>query len=312
MYATVRANATIDVRHADGSQATQVAPGSYTIQVTDESASHNFHLTGPGMDRSTQVSWSGTVTWSVTLSAGTYTFVCDPHNEFMRGSFTVSTGLAPPPPPAPTSATASAARHARSTDRHRPVELHDRSQDAGRAEGRRRQARAVHDRGPRPVERAQFPLPGVGREQDDHGRLRGDAEVVGHPRSGHVPLPVRSACDDDERSPHGHRGQEDEGQRIPGSTVRPAGNRQRQGRSVRQGAHPAAAPIESRVGLLRQAPSGSERKAPARTQGGSLPRATGRDRERLAAHVQSPCAALAGVNAAWSPPLPGRPRSPLA
>ena len=53
------------------------------------------------MDRSTQVSWSGTVTWSVTLSAGTYTFVCDPHNEFMRGSFTVSTGPAPPPPPQP-------------------------------------------------------------------------------------------------------------------------------------------------------------------------------------------------------------------
>ena len=78
---------------------TQVAPGSYTIQVTDETASHNFHLSGPGVDRSTEVSWSGAVSWAVTLAPGTYTFQCDPHNDFMRGSFAVSTG--PPPPPLP-------------------------------------------------------------------------------------------------------------------------------------------------------------------------------------------------------------------
>jgi plastocyanin len=101
LYGTVRANATIDLRHADGSQVTQVSPGTWTIQVTDETGSHNFHLNGPGVDNATQVSWSGTVTWNVTLSAGTYTFQCDPHNEFMRGSFTVANGPAPPPPPQP-------------------------------------------------------------------------------------------------------------------------------------------------------------------------------------------------------------------
>ena len=101
LVATVRANATIDLRHTDGSPVTQVAPGSYTIQVTDETASHNFHLTGPGVDRSTAVSWSGMVTWTVTLSAGTYGFQCDPHSDFMRGSFTVASGPAPPPPPQP-------------------------------------------------------------------------------------------------------------------------------------------------------------------------------------------------------------------
>jgi plastocyanin len=101
LYATVRANATIDLRHADGSQVTQVAPGAYTIQVADETASHNFHLSGPGVDRSTDVSWSGAVSWAVTLSAGTYTFQCDPHNDFMRGSFTVASGPAPPPAPPP-------------------------------------------------------------------------------------------------------------------------------------------------------------------------------------------------------------------
>ena len=36
-----RANATIDLRHADGSQVTQVSPGTWTIQVTDETGSHN-------------------------------------------------------------------------------------------------------------------------------------------------------------------------------------------------------------------------------------------------------------------------------
>ena len=67
----------------------------------DESASHNFHLRGPGVDQSTQVAWTGTVTWNVSFSAGTYTFVCDPHNDFMNGSFTVGSGPPPPPPPPP-------------------------------------------------------------------------------------------------------------------------------------------------------------------------------------------------------------------
>jgi plastocyanin len=81
---------------------TQVSPGTWTIQVTDETASHNFHLSGLGVDRSTEVSGTGTVTWTVTLSTGTYGFQCDPHSEFMRGSFTVGSGPAPPPaPPAP-------------------------------------------------------------------------------------------------------------------------------------------------------------------------------------------------------------------
>ena len=67
----------------------------------DESASHNFHLTGPGVDRSTEVSWSGTVTWSVDLGTGSYRFQCDPHNDFMNGSFTVGSSPPPAPPPPP-------------------------------------------------------------------------------------------------------------------------------------------------------------------------------------------------------------------
>ena len=45
--------------------------------------------------------WTGTVTWNVSFSEGTYRFVCDPHNDFMNGSFTVGSGPPPPPPPPP-------------------------------------------------------------------------------------------------------------------------------------------------------------------------------------------------------------------
>lgn len=66
------------------------APGTYTVSVTDGSADHNFHLTGPGVGQSTGIAFVGHVSWTVTLQAGaTYTYVCDPHQGAMRGSFTV-------------------------------------------------------------------------------------------------------------------------------------------------------------------------------------------------------------------------------
>lgn len=63
--------------------------GTYTIVVRDASSDHDFHLKGPGVDERTSVSGKGMYTWKVRLSAGTYTFVCDPHSLFMRGSFKV-------------------------------------------------------------------------------------------------------------------------------------------------------------------------------------------------------------------------------
>ena len=63
--------------------------GEYTINISDLSSAHNFHLTGPGVDEMTEVSEEGDVTWTVTLQAGEYTFVCDPHASQMNGSFTV-------------------------------------------------------------------------------------------------------------------------------------------------------------------------------------------------------------------------------
>jgi plastocyanin len=67
-----------------------ITAGTYTLTVNDQSPEHNFHLTGPGgVDVSTGVSDEGEESFEVTLEAGEYTFVCDPHASQMNGSFTV-------------------------------------------------------------------------------------------------------------------------------------------------------------------------------------------------------------------------------
>ena len=67
-----------------------ITAGDYTIVVNDQSSAHNFHLTGPGgVDVATDVSEEGEESFDVTLEAGEYTFVCDPHASQMKGSFTV-------------------------------------------------------------------------------------------------------------------------------------------------------------------------------------------------------------------------------
>jgi plastocyanin len=67
-----------------------IAAGDYTLVVNDQSSAHNFHLTGPGgVDVATDVGAEGEESFAVTLEAGEYTFVCDPHASQMRGTFTV-------------------------------------------------------------------------------------------------------------------------------------------------------------------------------------------------------------------------------
>jgi plastocyanin len=67
-----------------------ITAGDYTIVVNDQATTHNFHLTGPGgVDVSTDVGGEGEESFDVTLEAGEYTFVCDPHASQMKGSFTV-------------------------------------------------------------------------------------------------------------------------------------------------------------------------------------------------------------------------------
>jgi cupredoxin-like protein len=73
-----------------GKKVTKLKAGSYTFKIADKSNIHNFHLTGPGVNKTTSVSGTGTTTWKVTLKKGTYKYVCDPHATIMKGSFTVS------------------------------------------------------------------------------------------------------------------------------------------------------------------------------------------------------------------------------
>ena len=75
---------------SDGSSVTTLAPGDYKLTVHDYSTIHNFHLTGPGVDVSTDVGETGDKTFDITLQDGTYNYVCDPHTSQMHGSFTVS------------------------------------------------------------------------------------------------------------------------------------------------------------------------------------------------------------------------------
>ena len=80
----------ISLSTADGQSVETLAPGSYTLEVDDQSDIHNFHLSGDGVDVSTDVGSTGTESFDITVTSGTYTFVCDPHSSTMNGSFEVS------------------------------------------------------------------------------------------------------------------------------------------------------------------------------------------------------------------------------
>ncbi len=72
-----------------GSAVTTLAPGTYTVNVSDMSTFHNFHLSGPGVNQSTDVDTTSSPTWTVTFSAGSYHFQCDAHPTMLHGDFTV-------------------------------------------------------------------------------------------------------------------------------------------------------------------------------------------------------------------------------
>jgi non-ribosomal peptide synthetase component E (peptide arylation enzyme) len=71
-----------------GTKVTKLKAGKYLLTVNDLSSQHNFHLTGPGVNKKTSVGGTGKTTWTVTLQKGkTFRFVCDPHASTMKGSF---------------------------------------------------------------------------------------------------------------------------------------------------------------------------------------------------------------------------------
>jgi plastocyanin len=91
----------------NGVKVAHLDPGTYTIDVNDQADVHNFDLFGPGVKESTGVDTTGTTTWTVTFTDGTYNYVCDAHPASMSGKFTVgtvqtTTTTATPPPAAVT------------------------------------------------------------------------------------------------------------------------------------------------------------------------------------------------------------------
>jgi plastocyanin len=65
--------------------------GRYTITVSDKSGEHNFRLKGRSLNKQiTGILQTGTRSFTVTFRKGTYTYVCDPHDTQMKGSFRVT------------------------------------------------------------------------------------------------------------------------------------------------------------------------------------------------------------------------------
>ena len=96
LFGVVGPGFSIKLSDASGVPVKSLQPGTYTIQIQDLAPEHNFHLTGPGVDKATDVEGTGTFTWTVTLTDGTYHFQCDPHSTTMFGNFSVGSGTPPP------------------------------------------------------------------------------------------------------------------------------------------------------------------------------------------------------------------------
>lgn len=76
----------------NGKRVTKLKAGTpYRFVIKDGAAIHDFHLSGPGLNRVlTSVPFTGTKSFVLRLKKGSYRFVCDPHSGFMHGSFRVS------------------------------------------------------------------------------------------------------------------------------------------------------------------------------------------------------------------------------
>jgi plastocyanin len=73
-----------------GKKVTKLKAGTYRFVISDRSDIHDFHLSGPGLDRVlTAVDFTGTTSFSLKLKKGTYRFQCDPHASIMHGAFRV-------------------------------------------------------------------------------------------------------------------------------------------------------------------------------------------------------------------------------
>jgi hypothetical protein len=90
LYGRVAAPRSISLKKANGTTVRHLSPGSRTFVIRDRASNHNFHLTGPGVDKRTGIAFVGRRKWrNLQLSSGTYRYICDVHPSTMRKSFTV-------------------------------------------------------------------------------------------------------------------------------------------------------------------------------------------------------------------------------
>ena len=101
LVGTVGPAFTITLVFDTGGRVTSLPVGTHTITVHDLSNEHTFHLSGPGVNMATDVEFVGDVTWTVTVTDGRYSYVCDPHASQMNGAFIAGNPPPPPPPPPP-------------------------------------------------------------------------------------------------------------------------------------------------------------------------------------------------------------------
>jgi plastocyanin len=75
-----------------GKKVTKLKAGTaYRFVISDRSSIHDFHLSGPRLNRVlTGVEFTGTKSFTLRLKKGSYRFVCDPHSGSMHGGFLVS------------------------------------------------------------------------------------------------------------------------------------------------------------------------------------------------------------------------------
>jgi hypothetical protein len=88
LVARVGPKSTISLKTPTGVRVKSLVAGRFSLTVHDLSASDNFHLMGPGLNRKSRVAKKQTLTWKLTLRTGTYRYRSDAHPK-LKGSFTV-------------------------------------------------------------------------------------------------------------------------------------------------------------------------------------------------------------------------------
>jgi len=90
LLGTVGPGSSISLKKSSGAAAKTLPAKKYTVSVRDLSKVQNFHLIGPGVNRSTGVGFTGRASWTITLKKGTYRFQSDPNRARLHGSIRVT------------------------------------------------------------------------------------------------------------------------------------------------------------------------------------------------------------------------------